>query len=146
MALKFEVYGKVARPVGVVFDAVTNPKELSSYFTTGGASAPLAEGATVTWDFADFPGAFPVKVTRVVPNERIELSWESAEHGYDTQVVMTFEAVDANTTLVRIAESGWRDTPKGRESSYGNCSGWMQMLCCLKAWVEHRVNLRQGFF
>ena len=146
MALKFEVYGKIARPVAEVFRAVTDPGELSSYFTTGGASGPLREGATVMWNFADFPGEFPVKVSRLVANERIELSWEAAEHGYDTRVVMTFEPVDSATTLVRIAESGWRDTPKGRESSYGNCSGWMQMLCCLKAWAEHRINLRQGFF
>ena len=146
MALKFEVYGKIARPVATVFNAVADPKELSSYFTTGGASAPLAEGDTVTWNFADFPGEFPVKVTRLVPNQRIELSWEAAEHGYDTQVVMTFEAIDPGTTLVKIAESGWQETPKGQESSYGNCFGWTQMLCCLKAWVEHGINLRKGFF
>jgi uncharacterized protein YndB with AHSA1/START domain len=146
MAFRFQVYGKIARPVAEVFSAVTDPKELSSYFTTGGSSGPLREGATVTWDFADFPGAFPVRVTRVVPNERIELAWEAAEKGYDTEVVMTFEAVDAGTTLVRIAESGWRDTAKGQESSYGNCFGWTQMLCCLKVWVEYRINLRKGFF
>jgi uncharacterized protein YndB with AHSA1/START domain len=146
MAYQFEVYGKIARPVAAVFHAVTDPKELSSYFTTGGADAPLREGATVTWNFADFPGAFPVRVTRLVPNESIEFAWEAAERGYDTQVVMTFEALDADTTLVRIAESGWRETSKGQESSYGNCFGWSQMLCCLKAWVEHRINLRQGFF
>ena len=142
----FRVFIIVNRPRHEVFEAVADPKELSAYFTTGGASARLEEGATVTWDFADFPGAFPVKVTRVVPNERIEFSWEAGERGYDTQVVMTFEALDATTTLVKIAESGWRDTPKGQENSYGNCMGWTQMLCCLKAWVEHRINLRQGFF
>ena len=92
MAFKFEVYGKIARPVAVVFRRSRIPQELSSYFTTGGASGPLREGATVTWDFADFPGAFPVKVTKLVPNERIEFSWEATERGYDTQVVMTFEA------------------------------------------------------
>ena len=62
MPFSFEVYGKIARPVAEVFRAVTDPSELSSYFTTGGASAPLREGATVTWNFADFPGAFPVHV------------------------------------------------------------------------------------
>ena len=30
MELKFEVYGKIARPVAAVFNAVTDPKELSS--------------------------------------------------------------------------------------------------------------------
>ena len=138
--------GRSRRPVAVVFNAVTDPKELSSYFTTGGASGPLCEGATVKWKFGEFDGEFPVKVTKLVPNERIEFSWETNEGGYDTQVVMTFEAVDAGTTLVKIAESGWRETPKGQESSYGNCMGWTQMLCCMKAWVEHRINLRQGFF
>ena len=142
MPFSFEVYGKIARPVAEVFRAVTDPSELSSYFTTGGASAPLREGATVTWNFAEFP----VKVTRLVTDERIELSWQAAEGGYDTRVVMTFEPVDSGTTLVRIAEFSWRDTAEGQESSYGNCSGWMQMLCCLKGWVEHRINLRQGFF
>jgi uncharacterized protein YndB with AHSA1/START domain len=119
---------------------------LSSYFTTGGASAPLTESATVVWKFGDHPGEFPVRVTRVVAADRIEFTWETNEGGYDTAVVMRFEAQDGGTTLVRIAESGWRDDEKGRESSYGNCSGWMQMLCCLKAWVEHGINLRQGFF
>jgi len=146
MSLKFEVYGKVAKPRSAVFNAVVDPKELSSYFTTGGASGPLREGATVTWDFADFPGGFPVKVTKLVPNERIEIEWASSEGGYDTHVVMTFEAVDASTTLVKISESGWHDTAKGQEASYQNCFGWSQMLCCLKVWVEHGINLRQGFF
>jgi uncharacterized protein YndB with AHSA1/START domain len=146
MSLKFEVYGKIAKPLATVFNAVVDPKELSSYFTTGGASGRLREGATVTWDFADFPGGFPVKVTKLVPNERIGIEWASSEGGYDTQVVMTFEAVDATTTLVRISESGWHETARGQEASYRNCFGWSQMLCCLKVWVEHKINLRQGFF
>ena len=146
MDLKFRVFAHVSRPVHEVFEGVADPAKLSCYFTTGGAQGRIEEGATVTWDFADFPGAFPVKVTKVVHNERIELAWEAAEKGYDTEVVMTFESVDAGTTLVRISESGWRDTAKGQESSYGNCFGWTQMLCCLKVWVEHRINLRKGFF
>jgi hypothetical protein len=42
--------------------SVYNPNKLSGYFTTGGASNPLDEGKEVTWDFHDFPGAFPVQV------------------------------------------------------------------------------------
>ena len=76
MELQFRVYGKIARPVAEVFDAVYNPTKLSGYFTTGGASAPLVEGSTVTWDFADFPGAFPVQVRKVERDRLIEL-----EHG-----------------------------------------------------------------
>jgi uncharacterized protein YndB with AHSA1/START domain len=146
MELKFGVYAKIARPVDVVFAAITDPKQLSSYFTTGGSSGPLREGDTVSWKFSGVDGEYPVKVRKLIPNERIEFTWETNSGGYDTDVVITFEALDAGTTLVRIAESGWKEDPAGLEDSYGNCGGWMQMLCCLKAWAEHRINLRQGFY
>jgi uncharacterized protein YndB with AHSA1/START domain len=146
MELKFRVHSKVRRPVSEVFDAVYNPAKLRGYFTTGGASGPLEEGKTVMWQFADHPGEHPVAVKKVVPGALIVLEWASAEGGYNTRVEMTFEAVDANTTLVGISESGWHETPKGLTSSYGNCQGWTQMLCCLKAFVEHGINLREGAY
>lgn len=79
MELRFQVYGKIRKPVAEVFDAVANPKKLSGYFTTGGSSGPLVAGSTVTWDFADFPGAFPVHVREVVPNRLIVLQWKAAD-------------------------------------------------------------------
>lgn len=146
MELKFQVYGKIARPVEEVFDAVYNPARLSGYFTTGGASAPLDEGTTVTWDFADFPGAFPVKVREMKPERLIVLEWQAADGNYQTEVRIEFEPLDLKSTMVRISESGWKETPEGLKSSYGNCMGWTQMLCCLKVYVEHGINLREFFF
>ena len=142
LELRFQVHAKIARPVAEVFDAVYNPKKLSGYFTTNGASAPLDEGTTVTWDFADFPGAFPVHVKKVVPNQLIELEWQAGDGDYLTQVRMEFEALDSKSTLVRISESGWRKTPEGLKNSYGNCMGWSQMLLCMKVFVEQGTNLR----
>jgi uncharacterized protein YndB with AHSA1/START domain len=146
MELKFEVFGKIAKPVAEVFDAVHNPQKLSGYFTTAGASGPLDVGATVTWDFADFPGAFPVYVRQVERNRLIVLEWQAADGDYLTQVRMEFEPLENDATMVRISESGWKETPEGLKSSYGNCMGWTQMLCCLKVYVEHGINLRAFFF
>ena len=73
MELKFRVAARIAKPVHEVFEAVADPAKLSNYFTTGGAEGRLETGATVTWDFHDFPGAFPVYVTEVVPDEKIVL-------------------------------------------------------------------------
>jgi uncharacterized protein YndB with AHSA1/START domain len=146
MDLKFDVFAKIAKPVAAVFGAVVDPAQLSAYFTTGGASGALREGSAVRWKFGDYPGEFPVKVTKLVPNQRIELSWEVEGGGYDTRVVMTFEPIDTGGTLVRIAESGWKEDETGLRHSYGNCHGWTQMLCCLKAHLEYGINLRQGFY
>ena len=146
MELKFEVQARIQKPVNEVFDAVYNPDKLSQYFTTGSASGPLEEGVTVTWDFADHPGAFPVHVKRVVPNELIVLEWKASDGEYNTLVEMKFEPLDQGSTLVRISESGWKENQKGLESSYRNCQGWMHMSCCLKAYIEYGINLRKGFF
>ncbi|HKT15258.1 MAG TPA: SRPBCC domain-containing protein [Allosphingosinicella sp.] len=158
MDLKFTVMIHVSRPVQDVFEAVADPKQLSSYFTTGGASARLETGATVSWDFHDFPGAFPVEVVEVVPNESIVLKWEANEGppedgaddqgkaGYKTTVTMRFKPTADGRTLVEIEEKGWRETEAGLRASYGNCMGWSQMLAALKAWVEHGINLREGAY
>lgn len=149
MELKFKVQTKIQKPVAEVFDAVYSPEKLSGYFTNGGASAPLVEGTTVEWAFADNPGdeklKFPVKVTKVVPNELIVLGWEGAK-GLDTRVEMQFEADGDLETIVRIAETGWRETQDDLNSSYMNCFGWGQMLCCLKAYTEYGIDLRKGAF
>ena len=143
MEPKFQVQLKIQKPVSEVFEAVVNPKKLSGYFTKT-ASGPLVEGTTVMWSCPEFPEEFPVKVRQVVENERIVLMWESAEGGYDTTIEMAFKPLDAGATMVQISESGWRETPKGIESSYGNCGGWMHMMCALKAYLEYGINLRAG--
>lgn len=158
MELKFEVSTRIAKPVREVFEAVADPAKLSAYFTTGGAVGRLETGGTVRWDFADFPGAFPVEVVEVIQDEKIVLRWEASDgipegdapiesHGYMTTVTMTFSPLDdGERTLVRIAEAGWRETPTGLKASYGNCMGWSQMLSALKANVEYGINLRTGAY
>ena len=161
MDLKFRVAARIARPVHEVFEAVADPAKLSHYFTTGGAKGRLETGATVTWDFADFPGAFPVQVIEVVPDKKIVLKWKANEgeppnvrrrrddraSDYKTTVTMTFTPLDDDSrTLVEIEEKGWRETEGALKASYGNCQGWAQMLAALKAWVEYGINLRDGMY
>ena len=149
MTLAFKVSGRIARPVHDVFEAVADPDQLSRYFTTNGAKGRLETGATVVWDFADFPGAFPVHVGKVEQDRRIVLQWQAADDAdkpYETTVTIEFEPLDDGRTLVTIAEEGWRDTEAAQHASYGNCEGWTGMLCAMKVWLEHRINLRDGFY
>jgi len=162
MELKFRVAARIAKPVHEVFEAVADPAQLSHYFTTGGAKGRLETGATVTWDFHDYPGAFPVEVVEVVPDQRIVLRWDAAEGEppnvedasrpematakYQTTVTMTFKGLHDGRTLVEIAEEGWRENQGALQASYGNCQGWTGMLLALKVWVEHGINLREGLY
>lgn len=160
MDLKFKVAINVAKPRHEVFEAVADPVKLSNYFTTGGAKGRLKTGATVMWDFHDFPGAFPVDVIEVVPDEKIVLQWQANEGDppnvdggeeikdadYKTTITMLFSDLDGGRTKVQIEEAGWRDNAGALKASYGNCQGWSQMLCALKMWIEHGVNLREGAY
>ncbi|WP_396656324.1 SRPBCC family protein [Microbacterium sp.] len=148
--LSFTVSGRVARPVAEVYEAVADPAQLSRYFATGGARGRLETGATATWDFADFPGEFPVQVAEADPPRRIVIRWDGdATTSADGATTTTFEFEpidDGARTLVTITESSWQATADGAKSAFGNCEGWTGMLAALKAWVEHGINLRDGFY
>lgn len=158
MDINFRVSGRIAKPVHEVFEAVADPATLSRYFTTGGAQGRMETGATVMWDFADFPGAFPVEVIEVVRDEKIVLQWGASEMesgaldakrtqaDYKTTVTMLFKPTDDGRTLVEIVEEGWHDTPGALRGSYQNCEGWTGMFMAMKAWLEHGINLRTGTY
>jgi uncharacterized protein YndB with AHSA1/START domain len=162
MEMRFTVQTKIQKPLHEVFDAVHNPKKLAGYFTTGGSSGPLDEGAEVLWTFGDSGGEpvrVPVKVVKTVTDRLIRFQWAASEGlydpktgeaprpaGYDTTVEISFEPLGETETLVKIVEGDWRPTDGGLQGSYGNCQGWMNMSCCLKAFVEYGINLRKGAF
>lgn len=146
MELKFQVHAKIKKPINEVFEAVYNPKILSKYFTTGGASGPLDKGKEVLWSFHDMEGQFPVMVKETVPHEKIIIAWDNHEGGM-TETEITFEAIEDALTLVNIRESGWQQLNQAAlDESYSHCEGWMQMLCCLKAYIEHGIVLRDAFY
>jgi len=147
MNLKFRVQAKIKKPIEEVFDAVYNPKKLSRYFTTGGASGPLDEGTEVMWDFHDYPGAVSVYVKQTIKNQKIVFEWASAVESNRLTVEIDFEQLGDDMTLVTISEAGWinEDQPS-LDESYSNCQGWTQMVCCLKVYLEYNKNLREFFY
>ncbi|GAB3592872.1 hypothetical protein CFAEC_03145 [Corynebacterium faecale] len=148
--LSFSTYGFISRCPEQVYEAIADPRQLSRYFTTGGAQGRMESGATLTWDFADFPGAFPVSVVEAVPSRRLVLEWAGTDTVTDsgtTTITFIFEAADDYTrTRVTITGQGWRPTPNGSLDAFGNCAGWTDMLAALKVWLEHGVNLRADFY
>ena len=147
MKRNYTVQTKILRPVADVFAAVTQSDNLCHYFTSN-TTGDLVEGDRVGWNWDDYEFTLPVQVDTVVENERIELTIDSAEwkkttaENYPVKVIFEFEALDDGSTLVSISESGWRTDDEGLKGSHDNCGGWTHMAMCLKAWLEHQIDLR----
>lgn len=150
--LQFSVFGFVSRPSAGAYEAVVDPEQISRYFTTEGAQGRLEPGNEVTWDFADFPGRFPVTPVEAEPGRRVVIEWGAAESttadgAARTRVTFIFEPVDGDArTKVTIAEDGWRVSPDAAAAALGNPMGWTGFLAALKVWMEHGINLREGFY
>ena len=144
--MDFTVWAIIDEPPQQVFESVADPQVLSGYFTTGGARGRMERGATVTWDFADFPGRFEVVVLRADPPELIEFDWPAPSGEGTNRVTFRLEELTGGRTRVRITETGWPATAEGLAQAYGNVMGWSQMLAAMKAWVDHGVALREGMY
>lgn len=143
---KFESWIIIQRPIHDVFSAVYDNKKISAYFTTGGASAPLTEGTTVLWEFADFPGPFPVTSKKIVIDKQIIFEWGNPDGKGNNTVEFVFEEVNPTETKVKVSETGWKDNEENVKLSYGNCMGWSQMIAALKCYLEYGINLRKGAY
>ena len=145
MSRNYRVQTKIKRPLADVFDAVVSSEKMRHYFIDG-ASSDLVEGKTITWRW-DHYGENPVVVRKVITNELIELAIDSKEwdktkdDAYEVLVIFEFEELD-DGTMLSISELGWKTDADGLKGSHDNCEGWSHMTMCLKAYLEHDIDLR----
>ncbi|HNP35279.1 MAG TPA: SRPBCC domain-containing protein [Woeseiaceae bacterium] len=146
MARNYTIQTKIRKPVADVFEAVVRRDKLCQYFTND-ASGDLQEGSQVQWHW-DHYGESPVVVREIVKNKLIVLALDSKEwnkakdDSYEVLVRFEFVALDARNTMLSISEEGWKTDAEGLKASHDNCGGWQHMAMCLKAWIEHDIDLR----
>jgi uncharacterized protein YndB with AHSA1/START domain len=141
---QYTVSARIEKPLAEVFAAVVDPEKLSAYFTTLGLPpGPLVAGTQVVWW-----GQVAVDVVEVVQNARLVLEWANRRRRGETpvRIEMEFEDLGGGATLLSISESGYGPGDEALRATYSTCEGWTQMLCSLKAWVEHGINLRRGYY
>lgn len=148
--LSFSVFGFISRCPQQVYEAIVDPRQLSRHFSTGGAQGRIETGATVTWEFADFPGRFPVQVIETSPSRKVVFEWSGTEvvsAEQRSRVNITLESVDDHTrTKVTITEHAWQLSTGGARGAFSSCMGWTGMLAAMKVWLEHGVLLREDFY
>lgn len=132
---------EIAATKGEIFDAIVNPERMSCYFTTQG-SGRLDGGQPVVWSWSDCGAELTVTPQEIETDRRVSFLWCAS--GVETSVVIEIEDGDAGGCVVKVSESDWPRDDEGIARSLQQMQGWMHMLCCMKAYLEHGINLRVG--
>ncbi|MBB6610779.1 SRPBCC family protein [Pontibacter sp. Tf4] len=135
---------QILKPAHEVFQAIVDPAKMSNYFISEG-SGPMEEGKTVTWKFPEFDGSFPVRAGKVEQDKYISYYWDGTD-GTELLVEITLTPKGENATVVTITEKEMDNNEEGLAWLMGNTAGWANFLACLKAYLEHGINLRKGAF
>lgn len=134
------VKDRVLRPVPDVFNAIVDPSKMAHFFISS-ATGPMTRGAKIEWHFDDVDIKLAVDVKEVEENRRIVFDW--AASGENARVTIQLDA-RGDATLVSINETGWPMNEQGVKRALGQTKGWTDFICCMKAYLQHGVNLRLG--
>lgn len=127
----------------VVFEAIVDPVKMSGYFISKG-SGRMEEGRQIVWQFPEFDFELPVRVDKIEQNRYISYYWEVDK--LEMLVEITLKPVAPNDTLVTVTEKSRNNDEAGITWLKQNTEGWANFLACLKARLDHGINLRNGAF
>ena len=131
---------EIAKSRTEIFEAIVNPERMAGYFISTGTSR-LDEGKPVTWTWSDVGAELVVTPMEFEPDRMVSFKWSAS--GQETTVVIEIEEGDSGRSLVKVAETEWPPSADGIAQCLGQMQGWVHMLCCLKAYLEHGINLRK---
>lgn len=134
---------QIQKPVHEVFEAIIDPVKMVNYFISE-SSGRMLEGSHLIWRFPEFEMEVPVKVGKVEMDNYISFYWDNNDK--ELLVEIKLSPRENNSTLVNITEKSMENNEAGIKWLMGNTEGWANFLACLKAWLEHGVNLRKGAF
>lgn len=131
---------RIARPPAQVLEATVDPRRMAQYFISRG-SARMTPGAHVTWEWTDVGASCSVRVHRV-DDTRVEFVWAAA--GGTPSLVRLALAPDGDGTQLTATEQPFALTDDGVARALQQTQGWTHFCCCLKAYLEHGIDLRRG--
>jgi uncharacterized protein YndB with AHSA1/START domain len=133
---------RVRGDAGRVYAAFANASGLDAWFTTG-SEVQAVPGGTIIFRWLDWgPDAITVEDRGIVlaadPGRRFSFEWGAPP----TTVDITFEP-DGDSTVVRLSEDGFPDTPEGLERMLDCAAGWGEALTLVKFYVEHGITTKR---
>ena len=140
MQLEVKTKIRIGAPAHEVFEAIIDPAKMSQYFITE-ASGPMEAGKTISWTWADYNTTINIHVQKVEKNHYISFTWPGSD--VETIVDIQLDAETESVTSVTIKEKDWHKDDKGIQRLTEQTQGWLDMLLCLKAFVQYGINLRK---
>jgi uncharacterized protein YndB with AHSA1/START domain len=138
--LRIHTEMRVARPASEVFEAVVDPSKMSGYFISSG-TARMEAGKKVIWRWDDYNAELPIEVLQTEPGRHVSFAWSA--NGPRIVVDIRFESAGNDATQVKVDAGDWTPDDKGFAAFAEEQQGWVHMLVCLKAYLEHGINLRK---
>ena len=134
---------QIQKSPSVVFEAIVDPVKMSGYFISKG-SGRMEEGRQILWQFPEFDFEFPIRVAGIEHDRYISWYWEVDK--LDLLVEISLEPIAPSDTLVTVTEKSRNNDEAGINWLKQNTVGWANFLACLKAYLDHGINLRKGAF
>jgi uncharacterized protein YndB with AHSA1/START domain len=129
----------VRKPAHQVFEAIADPAVTTRFWFTK-STGRLTPGADVTWTWEMFRVSTHVNVREVEDDRRIVLQWNNL--GIPTTVQWRFVPWKGGQTYVQVTESGFSGSGDDIASAVaGSTGGFTNVLCALKALMEHDIEL-----
>jgi uncharacterized protein YndB with AHSA1/START domain len=131
---------RIARSPADVYDAIVDPAKMSQYFISK-SSGRMELEKRLEWEWSDVGAKLTVDVAQLEPNTKIGLGWSAS--GLPTKVTLMMSP-DGNGTKLVATEAPFALTEDGVARAMQQTQGWTSFCCCLKAYLEHGIDLRHG--
>jgi uncharacterized protein YndB with AHSA1/START domain len=124
----------IRRPPDEVFQAFVDPAITTKFWFTK-SSGTMTPGAVLQRDWAMFGVSTTVRVKEVENKSRIRFEWDDDK---PTTVEVRFVPWREDATYVQVTETGFSgDGDEIVSRVAGSTGGFYQVLCALKALLEH---------
>jgi uncharacterized protein YndB with AHSA1/START domain len=124
-----------------VFNALTDPKELTRWWMSKSLSDPRAGGSfEYNWEFDDPTrnGKQMGKYQEVVPNQKLIYSWEAGDNGGVHNTTVEFTLHDApEGTLLELDHAGYKSGGDWDQIYEMTAQAWGFFLGNLKGYLEN---------
>jgi uncharacterized protein YndB with AHSA1/START domain len=142
MGTTVELTRTVDAPPEAVFRALTDPQELSRWWTTSAESDPRTGGSfSYAFEFEDASRdhTYRGEYDEVRANEVVAYPWEAGVG--QTRVACRLRPADGGTELT-LVHSGWPDGAEGDEAAGMHRQGWTFFLDNLVSVLERGEDMR----